>query len=113
MCSSDLAGGIGTSTATADTTKFKIFGLIYNGTLTGNAARLVFRYDETNQTLTFTGTVGATTNASTNQIDLGWYSTGNSEYFAGDIAEVVYFSRTLNSGEIAGVEDYLSNKWAI
>lgn len=108
-----VAGGIGTSTATADTTKFKIFGLIYNGTLTGNASRLVFRYGETNQTLTFTGTVGATSNASTSQIDLGWYSTGNSEYFAGDIAEVIYFSRTLNSGEIAGVEDYLSNKWAI
>lgn len=107
------AGGTGTSTVTADTSNFKIFALIYDGTQTGNAARLVFRYNETNQALTFTGTVGSTTNASTNQIDLGWYSTGSSEYFAGDIGEVIYFSRTLNSGEIGGVESYLSNKWAI
>lgn len=107
------AGGTGISTATADTTKFKIFGIIYDGTQATNASRLIFRYNETNQPLTFTGTVGTTTNASTNQIDIGWYSTGSSEYFGGDIGEVVYFSRALNSGEQSGVEEYLSNKWAI
>ena len=106
-----VAGGIGTSTATGDTSNFKIFGLIYDGTQTGNANRLRFRYAENDQTLSFTGTVGTTTNASTSVINLGWYN--SSEYFAGDVGEVLYFSRALTVPEIAGVESYLSDKWAI
>lgn len=105
------SGGTGTSTATADTTKFKMFGLIYDGTKTGNADRLVFRYQETTQTLTFSGTVGAITSASTSVLNIGWYN--NSEYFAGDVGEVIYFTRAISSPEIGGIESYLSNKWAI
>lgn len=105
------SGGIGVSTVTADTTKFKIFGLIYDGTLTGNANRLKFRYNETEQTLTFTGTVSATTSASTSVLNIGWYN--NSEYFAGDVGEVLYFSRAATVSEIGGIESYLSNRWAI
>jgi hypothetical protein len=107
------SGGTGTSTVTGDTTKFHIFGLIYDGSKATNAEKLIFRYNETTQPLTFTGTVGATTNASTNQINIGWYSVTSTEYFAGDIGELIYFSRALTTNEQAGVEDYLSNKWAI
>lgn len=104
-------GAVGTSTATADTTKFFIFGLIFDGSQTGNANRLRLRLGETETALTFTGTVPATTSASTSVLNVGWYN--NSEYFAGDVGELIYFSRTLNTSEIGGVESYLSNKWAV
>jgi len=105
------SGGIGVSAETADTTKFQTFGLIFDGSQSSNATRLRFRYRETETALTFTGTVGTTTNASTNVLNIGHYN--KTEYFAGDVGEILYFSRALTAGEIAGVESYLSNKWAI
>jgi len=105
------SGATGTSTATADTTKFHTFGLVYDGTKTSNADRLLFRYAETTQSLSFTGTVGSTTSPATSVLDIGWYN--NSEYFAGDIGEIIYFSRAVTTAEIAGIESYLSLKWAV
>lgn len=104
-------GGTGTSTVAGDTTAFHTFALLFDGTKTGNANRLIFRYNETTQPLTFTGTVGATTSASTSVLNLGHYN--KTEYFAGDVAEVIFFSRAMTAPEIGGIESYLSNKWAI
>lgn len=105
------SGGTGTSTQAGDTTGFHIFGIIYDGSQTGNANRLKLRYNETEDALSFTGTVGATTSASTSVLNIGFYN--NSEYFSGDIGEVVYFSKALSGSDIGGIESYLSNKWAI
>jgi hypothetical protein len=107
------SGGTGTSTLTGDTTNFHIFSLIYDGSATGNANRLTFRYDKSPQTLTFAGTVGATTSATATKFNIGWYSTGLSEYFAGDVAEFELYTRTLTPGEIATAENYLSSHWGL
>lgn len=85
--------------------------MVYDGTQTGNANRLIFRYDETQQTLSFTGTVGSTTSALNNALNIGYYN--NSEYFAGDVAEIIFMSRAVTGSDLAAVEDYLSNKWSI
>lgn len=103
------SGGTGTSTVVGDTTKYHIVGLIFDGAGATNADRLKFRYDETQQTLSFTGTVGATTSASTSIINIGFYN--NSEYFGGYIAEMIFTSKALTGSDIAGIEEYLSLKW--
>lgn len=105
------SGGTGTSAQVGDTSTFYMFGIIFDGTQTGNANRLKFRYDGSEQTLSFAGTVGTTTNAGTSVLNIGFYN--NSEYFSGDIGEVIFLSRTLTGSEIGGIESYLSSKWAI
>lgn len=107
------SGGTGTSSLTGDTTNFHIFTLVFDGTQANNAGRLVFRYDKVPQSLTFTGTVGSTTSATATKFNLGWYSTGLSEYWAGDLAEVQLYTRTLTSQEISTAENYLTNHWAL
>ena len=52
------SGNYGTITVTNDTTKFHMYGFVYDGTATGNANRLQFRYNQIGKTLTFTGTIG-------------------------------------------------------
>lgn len=106
------SGGTGISTLTGDTTSFHTFGIIYDGTQTGNANRLKFRYDRVERALSFTGTVGATTNAGNSLMNFGWYNVVG-EYFGGDIAEVQLYTRALTSAEITNTENYLKSKWAV
>lgn len=107
------SGGTGTSTITGDTTNFHIFTLVFDGTQSNNAGRLVFRYNKVPQTLTFTGTVGSTTSATASKFNVGWYSTGASEYWAGDLAEVELYTRTLTSQELSTAENYLTSHWGL
>lgn len=106
------SGGTGVSTLTGDVNNFHIFSLLYDGTKTGNANRLRFRYDRNEQILNFGATtVGATTNASATYFYLGEDGAGN--YLYGDIGELILYSRVLSSTELVSVERYLKNKWAI
>jgi hypothetical protein len=112
-------GNRGTVTITNDTNTFHIYGLVFDGSQTGNANRLTFRYDKAAKTLTFTGTIPAVT--PTNQY---WFVGGDnrsggsggalsSTYMDGDIGEVLIWTRTLSSSEIASVEAYLNQKWGL
>lgn len=108
------SGGIGTSSVAGDTTNFRIFCIVYDGTQADNASRLKFRYAGSDQTLNFGATtVGSTTNAAAKYWYLGANSTGAANYFNGDIAEVIMYTRALPQSEIRGVETYLKSHWAI
>lgn len=105
------AGGIGTSTVVNDNTAFHIHTFAYDGTQTTNAASLKYRYDKTDITLSFTGTVGDTLSASNTTLYIG--NNNGANYYTGDIGEFLIFTHALNSTEISNVENYLSNKWGL
>lgn len=94
-------------------TNYHHVALIYDGTATGNANRLKIKLDGIDQTLTFSGTVGATTSPTASTFYGGVDSNGNSNYWDGDICEMLFFTRTLNPGEVTTVENYITSKWAI
>jgi hypothetical protein len=109
--------GSGTVTVTNDTTKFHIYGLVFDGNQTGNANRLQFRYDKSGKTLTFSGTVGANTGS-----PAYWFFGGDnrssavnatfaSTYMNGYMGEVLIWTRALSSAELGAVELYLNTKW--
>jgi hypothetical protein len=105
------AGGVGTSTVVNDGTAFHIHTFAYDGTQTTNAASLKYRYDKTDITLTFAGTVGDTLSASNTTLYIG--NNNGANYYTGDIGEFLIFTHALNSTEISNVENYLSNKWGL
>ena len=105
-----MAGATGTVASEANT-NWAIHTLIFDGSQTGNAARLVYRKDKTAKTLSFTGTVAATTNASNSTFYIGNNNADDSG-MEGFVAEVILFSSALNATEYANVENYLSTKWA-
>ena len=106
-----MNGAVGTVATEADT-NWAIHTLVYNGSQTGNAARLVYRKDKTAKTLSFTGTVAATTNAGNTTFYIG-NNDANDSGMEGYVAETILFNRTLSATEYANVENYLSNKWGL
>jgi hypothetical protein len=107
------SGGTGTSTISGDTNNFHIFSLVYDGSQSNNSGRLKFRYDKVEQNLTFTGTVGQTTSGSASKFNIGWYSTTSSEYWAGDVAELQLYTKTLTTSELTTAENYLTSRWGL
>lgn len=103
------AGGVGTSTVVNDASAFHIHTFAYDGTQTTNANSLKYRYDKTDITLSFTGTVGDTTSASNTTLYVG--NNNGANFYTGDIAEFLIFTHALTSTEIQNVENYLSTKW--
>ena len=106
-----MNGAVGTVATEADT-NWAIHTLVYDGSQTGNAARLVYRKDKTAKTLSFTGTVAATTNAGNTTFYIG-NNDANDSGMEGYVAETILFNRTLSATEYANVENYLSNKWGL
>ena len=105
-----MAGVSADSSATADSS-FHIHTLVFDGSQSGNAARLVYRIDGSAKTLTFTGTVGATTSASNGTIFIG--CDDSAEFMNGDVGEVLMFNKALSGAEISGLESYLTTKWGL
>ena len=103
--------GVSTVTGVADTSKYNIYSLIFDGSGIGNTSRLKFRYNKVPQVLTYTGTANTITSASANTFYVGVGSAGNTEYFTGDIAEIIMFTRAVNSSEIGGIEQYMTSHW--
>lgn len=105
--------GATATVASEANTDWAIHTLAFDGSQTGNAARLVYRKDKTAKTLSFTGTVGAATNASQTTYDLGNENGGGSNGMEGYIAEAILFKKALTSAEIQNIENYISNKWGL
>lgn len=103
--------GVSTVTGVGDTSRFNIYSLIFDGSGIGNTGRLKFRYNKIPQTLTYVGTANTITSSVATHFYVGVGSAGNSQYFSGDIAEMIMFTRTLNSSEIGGVESYMTAHW--
>ncbi len=107
----EAAGGVGTSTVVNNSSAFHIHTFAFDGAQTTNAASLKYRYDKTDITLTFTGTVGNTMSASNTTFYIG--NANGANFFTGDIAEFLIFTHVLTTTEIENVENYLSNKWGL
>lgn len=101
-----------TATSLTTNTNFHIHTLVFDGSQTGNANRLKHRVDGVQQTLTFTGTVGATANAGTTYFYMGT-DTANNNDFDGYVTEVIVYTKTLTQSDIIGTETYLKNIWGI
>ena len=106
-----MNGVVGTVATTADT-NWARHTLVFDGSKSTNADRLVYRKDGAAKTLSFTGTVAATTNASNTHFYIG-DNTGKTSGAEAYIAEVLLFNRTLNAIEITNVESYLETKWGL
>lgn len=112
------ASGVGTVSVTNNTTKFHIYGMIFNGGATGNANRLAFRYDRTATTLNFGATtVGTATSASAATFYFGGANRNGSPltgtFMDGYIGEVLIWTRTLTTVEQSSVELYINTKWGL
>ena len=110
--SATMGGTIGGSVNTplvADT--WTVGTIVFDGTQTGNANRLKLRLNSVDQSLTFTGTVPATTSASTNSIYVGCDSNGTNFSEQGVGAVYIFLGDTLSAVEIQNVENLLTNTW--
>ena len=113
------AGNRGTVSITNDTTKFHRYGMIYDGSQTGNANRLRFTYDGVGETLSFTGTIPATTGSPAymfvggNNRGAGAGGATAGTYMDGYIGEVMIWTRTLTTSEQINVDNYLKVKWGV
>lgn len=107
------AGGIGTaSTLTGDTTLFHHYSVIFDGSAIGNSNRLKLRYDGNDISLNFgTSSVGSSTSNSATYLYIG--ENGTSGFWAGDIAEIILYAKTLTQDQILAQEVYLSNHWGL
>lgn len=104
------AGGVGVSTVTNDAA-FHIHSWVFDGTQTTNATSLKYRYDKSDITLTFTGTVGDTLSASNSILYIG--NNNGANFYTGDMAEFLVFTKALTSTQVQNVENYLSTKWGL
>lgn len=111
-----IGGVVGTtSTFNKDTSNCHIFGMLFDGSLSGNEERLKFRIDGVEQSLSFSGTVGTTTGSGDSYLFFGGENRSGVTlgFMDGYIGEVMIFTRSLNIAERLGVESYLKNKWGV
>ena len=95
-------------------TNFHYAIINFNGSLPNN--RLKVRVDSVEAPITISGTVNATTSSVASYFFGGCtgINTSNvSNFFIGDIGEVMIFTRSLTISEELAIEQFLTNKWAI
>ena len=89
----------------------------FNGSGTTNADKLQFRINGVEQTLTFSSPVGTTIgpNGGNGRIGIGMnvWNGGNTDFFNGNIGEVLVYSKALTTAEIDVIENYINTKWNI
>ena len=83
---------------------------VYDGTGSGNSGRLNAWLRGVSKTLTYNGTVPATTSA-VNGLTVG--SASGAAYLEGKICEIIIYNTTLSSGDRILVENYLIAKWGL
>jgi hypothetical protein len=107
------ASGAMTATGILSGTGMRIDG-IYNGGASGNANRAKLMLTSDPKTLTFTGTIPATTeNNASSTFAIGVIDNASPIYFQGEFAEFLFYTRVLTDGEISDIQDYLSHKWGL
>ena len=84
---------------------------VFDGTKGTNATRLVERKNGVAQTLTFSGTVGTTTeNNAGSVLTLCSSSIG---FIDSQVGETMIYNKVLTAGEITTIENYLLAKWGL
>lgn len=115
----ETAGAIAVSGQAANTASYAYMGMVFDGTQTNanitlqNNARLKYRYNGVQQSLTFSTNANTTTSPTANTLNVGADDAGNAGYLNGFIGELMIWTRTLSAAEINQVETYLKNKWGI
>lgn len=104
------SGATGISNVAVDR-NYHIFGLLYDATGATNADKLIFRYDTNQVSLNITGTVANTTSNTSGYFFVG--ANNGTQFFNGDVAEVVMFTRALKGNELVQVEEYLKGHWGL
>lgn len=108
----NLPGGAqGTSTGANDS-NWHIHTVAFDGTQSTNATKFKYRRDKTSITINFGIGVVGTVLGPGSTLNIGNYNE-TSQFFAGDIAEFLIFTKALTLNEIENVENYLSNKWGL
>jgi hypothetical protein len=97
--------------ASTFTTNTEIVTVIYDGTQSTNATRLVRRLNGTQATLSFTGTIPATTGTHTSMILGGQFD--GSVVFKGYMLEIIILTSTATLSTVQNVERYYGAKWGI
>lgn len=105
----NVNGSVATSTGSNDN-NWHIHTVAFDGSQSTDATRFRYRRDRTANSLSFSDPV-LTTIGSASQLDIGFYATGVTQFFQGDIAEFLVFTHALTDNEITNVENYLYNKW--
>lgn len=85
----------------------------YDGTGSTNADKMKFRYNGSERTLTFTGTIATTLSRSGQTSAIGAYDFTPILPFSGIISEIIVYSKVLDATELSNVRGYLSTKWSI
>lgn len=88
---------------------------IYDGTQSTNATKMIAKFNGTQQTLTFTGTIPTTTESHASSVmAMGGKLVGGSyTYSNGFFCEMLVYTRVLTAQEISDIEAYLLSKWAL
>jgi hypothetical protein len=73
--------------------------LVFDGSGVGNSGRLKIYFDGVEQTLTYAGTIGATTSSGTGNMKLG-ISSASTQPFAGKLDEIGMWSKALTQAEV-------------
>jgi hypothetical protein len=108
-----ILSGITASTTTAGTTNtWQIHSFVYDGSKSGNAQKLRYRYNKVDQLLTFSGTVPNQANASNDNYYWGAES-GGVNALQGYIGEVILANLAISGDNVAAIETYLGAKWGI
>lgn len=94
----------------AGTATYLVRTTIFNGAGAGNSTRLLRRENKVAQTVTFSGTIPATTENSASVFGVGKRSY-SANYFTGKIAEFMIFNSVL--ADVGDKEDILKAKYAI
>lgn len=102
-------GGSNSTSTGANDGNWHLHTVAFDGSQAG-ANRFKYRRDRSNNTLSTFGILPSTIGP-TSQLDVGFYSIGTSQFFQGDIAEFLIFTKALTATEIANIENYLTNKW--
>jgi hypothetical protein len=107
------AGGTGVSPATLSLNTWQIHSFVYNGGGATSAQKLRYRYNKSDQTLSISGTITATSGNSNDNYVWGASDNSNVSPFKGYIGEVMLFNKALTAGEVAAIETYLGGKWGV
>lgn len=75
--------------------------------------RKYLRIDGVQRALTFSANANTATSGAANTLNVGANDGGNGNYLHGYIGEMMIWTRTLNTAEIAQVENYLKTKWGL
>jgi hypothetical protein len=85
----------------------------YDGGGATNADKMKGRFNGSEITLTFTGTIGSTLSRSGSSTAIGAYNFTPVLAFSGIISEIITYNKVLDATELTQVRDYLSSKWSI